>query len=164
MYFKKFPNFLYDFEINGQREVRLVKDITTNVRLRTEILSNITLYDEYDIRDGETPEIIAEKVYGSPKYHWVVMLCNLTFDWISDFPMPYNDLEKFITQKYGSGNENATHHNVDNEGFIVDADNPEATSVSNTQYEDSINESKRRIKLVSPSLLFKILNSFDKIV
>ncbi len=164
MYFNNFNNMLYDFEINGERKLTLVKDVTKNVRIRTEILSNITLYDEYDIVDGETPEIIAEKVYGSAEYHWVVMLCNLKFDWIDDFPLPYVELEKYITQKYGSGNEDDTHHYIDDSGFIVDEDNAEATSVSNRQYEEAQNEAKRRIKLISPTLLNQILNSFDNLI
>ena len=82
MYFKQFPTFTYDFTINGKTEYLLVKDISQNVRVRKEILANITLYDEYDIKDGETPEMIAEKVYGSPLYHWVVMLCNQKYNYI----------------------------------------------------------------------------------
>lgn len=164
MYFNNFNNMLYDFEINGQRKLTLVKDITKNVRIRTEVLSNLTLYDEYDIQDGETPEIIAEKVYGSSEYHWVVMLCNSKFDWLDDYPLPYDNLSKYVTQKYGEGNEDAVHHYIDLNGFIVDENNPEATSVSNRQYEDAQNELKRRIKLISPTLLSQILNSFDNLI
>lgn len=164
MYFKNFNDFIYDFEINGERVLTRVKDITKNVRLRTEILSNITLYDEYDIQYGETPEVIAERVYGSAEYHWVVMLCNERFDWIDDFPLTQPQLDNYVTQKYGAGNEDATHHYIDDNGYIVDEDNAEATSVSNSQYEDAQNEAKRRIKLISPSLLFKIIDSFDELI
>lgn len=164
MYFRNFNNILYDFEINGERKLTLVKDITKNVRIRTSILSNLTLYDEYDIREGDTPEIISEKVYGSPEYHWVVMLCNQKYDWIADFPLTQPEMDNFLTQKYGSGNEDAIHHYVNNDGFEVSSDDAEATSVSNRTYEDDINEEKRRIKLIAPSLLFKILNSFDELI
>lgn len=164
MYFKNFNNFLYDFSINNVRKLILVKDITKNVRVRTAILSNVTLFDEYDIVDGETPEIIAEKIYGSSEYHWVVMLCNQRYDWIQDFPLSYYELDKYITQKYGAGNEDATHHYINNDGYQVDSSNAEATSVSNRQYEEGKNEEKRRIKLVSPTLLFQILDQFDDIV
>ena len=77
MYFDNFPTFLYPFKINNKVEYKLIKDISQNVRVRKEILANITLYDEYDIRDGDTPEIISEKVYGSPLYHWVVLYMSL---------------------------------------------------------------------------------------
>jgi hypothetical protein len=162
MYFKKFPKFLYDFKINGENKVALVKDITQNVRIRTQILENITLYDEYDIKDGETPEIVAEKIYGSPEYHWVVMLCNHRFDYINDFPLSTNNLEEHITQKYGAGNEYNVHHYIDSNGNIVDSS--QGTPVSNYQFEDDENEKKRRIKLISPELLQTILKNFKELI
>jgi hypothetical protein len=162
MYFDNFITFLYDFKINGKTEYKLVKDITRNVRLRKEILSNVTLYDEYDIRDGETSEMIAEKVYGSPLYHWVVMLCNDRYNYVDDFPLPSYELEKHVTAKYGTGNEYDTHHYIDNKGFIVDSS--QGTPVSNYQYETEVNESKRRIKLISPSLLNNILKNFKDLI
>jgi len=160
MYFKKFPKFLYNFKVNGQEKDILVKDITQNVRVRKEILENITLYDEYDIKDGETPEIIAEKVYGSSTYHWVIMLCNQRYDYINDFPLSSYNLEQHITEKYGAGNEYNIHHYIDSNGNIVDSSNAEATSVSNYNYETSENEKKRRIKLIAPELLQTILKNF----
>lgn len=164
MYFKDFSTILYDFEINGERKITRVKDITKNVRIRTEILSNITLYDEYDIIHGETPEIVAERIYGSPEYHWVVMLCNQRYDWIADFPLTQLELNQYVTDKYGAGNEDDVHHYVDANGYEVDSSQSGATSVSNRQYEETQNESKRRIKLISPNLLFKILKSFEDLI
>ena len=164
MYFENFPTFLYDFKINGKTEYKLVKDISQNVRVRKEILSSVTLYDEYDIRDGETPEIISEKVYGTPLYHWVIMLCNDKYNYIDDFPLPSYELEKHVTNKYGVGNEYDIHHYINANGFTVDASQAGATSVSNYDYEVSVNESKRRIKLISPSLLNTILKNFKDII
>jgi hypothetical protein len=163
MYFKNFDKIYYDFEIAGKHQLHIVTDITKNLRFKKEILANITVYDEYDVKDGETPEIIAEKIYGNPNYHWIIMLVNERYDYLNDFPLSTYNLEQHITQKYGAGNEYDTHHYVDLKGFIVDADNAEATSVSNYQYEDDLNESKRRIKIVSPSLINTILRNFDSL-
>lgn len=160
MYFNNFPKIYYDFEINGTRQLKIVADITKNVRFRQELLAGITLYDEYDIKDGETPEIIAEKVYGSAQYHWIIMLVNERYDYIEDFPVTSYYLDKIVTQKYGAGHEYDTHHYVDTNGFIVDQWNPEATSVSNFQYEDDLNESKRRIKLISKSMVADIVKNY----
>ena len=126
MYFKEFPKFFYDFkDSNGNPDMRVVRDITRNVRFRKEILENVTFFDEYDIQDGETPEIIAEKVYGNPKYHWVIMLMNQKWDYISDFPLEETTLQKEIVRKFNptitatswsySGNTitvNATNHGL----------------------------------------------------
>jgi hypothetical protein len=100
MYFKDFPQFLYDFNYGDKVKTRVVLDITRNVRFKSELLENITLYDEYDIVDGETPEIISEKFYGTPEYHWVVMLANGKYDYRSDFPLIEPVLQKHIADVY----------------------------------------------------------------
>ena len=100
MYFKEFPQFLYDFNYGDRIKTSLVTDITRNVRVRKEILENVTLFDEYDIIDGETPEIISEKLYGTPEYHWVVMLANGKYDYRSDFPLQESVLQKHIATVY----------------------------------------------------------------
>lgn len=163
MYFSKFPKMYYDFLINGKRKLYTITDITKNVRVRKEILANISLYDEYDIKDGETPEIIAEKIYGNAKYHWIIMLVNERYNYTDDFPMTYYELEQHITRKYGAGHEYDTHHYVNLAGYTVDQYNSEATAISNYQYEDELNESKRRIKIVSPKSISVILRNFSEL-
>jgi len=161
MYFDNFPSFLYPFKINGKTEYKLVKDISQNVRIRKEILSSVTLYDEYDVRDGETPEHIAERIYGSPLYHWVVMLCNEKYNYIDDYPLTIPQLEKHIDTKYGT-NKYGVHHYVNAEGYIVNS--TQGTSVSNYDYEFALNETKRRIKLISPTLLNTIIKNFKDLI
>jgi hypothetical protein len=94
MYFKEFPKFLYDFKYGNETKTSVVTDITRNVRFRKELLENVTLYDEYDIVDGETPEIIAEKIYGTPEYHWIIMLLNSRYDYLTDFPKTDTDCDE----------------------------------------------------------------------
>jgi hypothetical protein len=167
MYFNNFEQIYYDFNIKGKSDLYVVTDITKNIRFRKEILSNITLYDEYDIIDGETPEIIAEKVYGNPTYHWVVMLANDRYNYLQDFPLSQYELLEHTIEKYGAGNEYSVHHYIDENGFIVDQNNVNfkgitsiTTSVSNYEYEDAENEKKRRIKIVSPEIINTVLKNF----
>lgn len=164
MYFKDIPTILYDFDIKKTKNFKIVKDITHNVRVRKELLSNISLYDEYDIRDGETPEIIAHKIYGNSEYHWIIMLANDRYDYINDFPLSAYNLEQHIIQKYGIPGAYDTHHYIDSNGYVVDSSNPDATSVSNYQYEDELNETKRRIKIISPELLNTILKNYKDLL
>ena len=100
MYFANFPKIVYDFDLSNGTDYRVITDITKNVRFRKNILENITLYDYYDIADGETPEIISEKVYGTPYYHWVIMLANQRYDYINDFPLSQLELDTYLTSKY----------------------------------------------------------------
>jgi hypothetical protein len=137
----------------------LMKDITRNIRFRRDLLANVTVYDEYDIVDGETPEIIAEKIYGNAEYHWIIMLANDRYDYRNDFPLTYVDLQRYIEDKYGADADDI-HHYLDSRGYFVDSDFPGAVSVSNRQYEEDLNESKRRIKIISRDLINTILKNF----
>lgn len=163
MYFANFPNLYYEFDIGGERVLKVVRDITTNIRIRKEILENITLFDEYDIIEGETPEIVAAKVYGSPMYHWVILLCNQRYDYINDWPLSSSAFEQYVSEKY-PGTTGSVHHYETAEGYVVNNTWPGATAVTNYDYELRVNESKRRIKLVSPSMLNDILSQFKTLV
>lgn len=100
MYFKDFPTIFYQFDIGSDTVLKTIRDITANVRLRKELLSNITIYDSYDIQEGDTPEIIAAKYYGSSQLHWAIMLANETFDYQVDFPMADAVLQQYVVDKY----------------------------------------------------------------
>lgn len=162
MYFKKFPTVYYPYNVNGVDQYIVVKDITINVRFVKEVLSNITLWETYDIKDGETPEIIAEKIYGSPLYHWIVMLTNERYDYINDFPLGYYDLEQSTISKYGADHIYDTHHYENDEGYVVDSSYPGAYEVSNFEYEERMNESKRSIKVIGKPIIEQIVAEFNK--
>ena len=134
-------------------------DITRNIRFRRDILANITVYDYYDIVSGETPEIVAEKIYGNAQYHWIVMLVNERYDYLSEWPLTQVALDQFVSDKYGN-QADGIHHYIDYNGFQVSSDVPGATSVSNRQYEDQVNESKRSIKIISRELISTIIKNF----
>ena len=159
MYFKDFPKFIYDFNYGENSKTSVVTDITRNVRFRKQLFSEITYYDEYDIVDGETPEIIAEKIYGNAEYHWIIMLANDKYDYISDFPLAEQQLTRHIQEVYGA-NANDVKHYVNAEGYIVNSDAPGAVPETFATNERNINESKRRIKIISPQLVNTILKNF----
>ena len=162
MYFNKLPEMLYNFKVGNTEKVYVVRDITVNVRMLNEVLQNVTLYDEYDIVDGETPEVISEKLYGSPTYHWAIMIANQKFDYTADFPLPYDRLQQYVIDKYGD--LNTIHHYEDPAGNVVNSDTVSSTPISNIMHEEKLNEAKRRIKVISKTLLQQITNEFDNIV
>ena len=121
MYFANFPKIVYDFDLSNGVDYKIVTDITRNVRLRKQILENISLYDYYDIAEGETPEIISEKIYGTPYYHWVIMLANQRYDYVNDFPLSQLELDAYIDKKYGDKKYHIHDYKVD--GFIKEGVN-----------------------------------------
>lgn len=117
MYFANFPKIVYDFDLASGTNYQIVTDITRNVRFRKQVLENISLYDYYDMNEGETPEIVSEKIYGTPYYHWVIMLANQRYDYINDFPVSQIELDALVAQKYGITKIEHIHHYEYN-GFI----------------------------------------------
>jgi hypothetical protein len=162
MYFNNFPEIQYPFKISKRESIRIVRDITQNVRFRKEVLENVTLYDDYYIKDGETPEIISAKYYGDSRYHWVIMLVNQKYDYIEDFPRPQRILEEYIFEKYEDPYE--VKHYENSEGYIVDDTYTGASEITYYDYEQSLNDSKRKIRLISPELLSKVLKEFKDLI
>lgn len=120
MYFSQFPKIYYDLPVTSTTDttLQILTDITINVRIRKQILENITLYDEYDMKEGETPEIVAEKYYGNPELHWAIMLANERYDYHNDFPMSTQELYENTIAKYGADDLNQVHH-YEKDGLIV---------------------------------------------
>jgi hypothetical protein len=163
-YFNKLPEIYYNFIVNGNDKLFIIRDITTNIRPLKDTLDNIALYDLYDIVDGETPEIISNKFYGSPNYHWAIMIANQIYDYVNDWPLPYDRLVQYCSDKYGEGNIYLIHHYEDENGYVVNSDYPLATPIDNITYEEKINESKRTIKLVSLQIIQQMSSEFEQLM
>lgn len=159
MYFENLPDMLYAFRIDGKLVLKTVKDITANVRPLKRILEQVVYYEDYDIDGDDTPEIIAEKMYGDPLLHWVILLVNEKYNYLEDWPIPDWKMSEYVTLKYGAGNEYDIHqiygrdHYVSPTGRIVDSTSPLAEPVTNFQYEQDLNDKKRRIRVVNPKLI-----------
>jgi hypothetical protein len=145
--------------LETQTKALILTDITRNIRFRRDILANITVYDFYDVVEGETPEIVAEKIYGNAQYHWIVMLVNERYDYLGDWPLTQPALDAYVIDKYGS-TANSIHHYENSKGITVASDYPSAVPITNANYEAQVNESKRRIKIISAQLLSTILKNF----
>jgi hypothetical protein len=98
-YFSKFPKVTYNF---GGNNVDVVTNITVRFAIEKKLKENLVTYFNYTIRDGDTPEIIASKLYDNPEYHWVVMMLNDIIDVEEDWPLQYNAMNRFIERKYST--------------------------------------------------------------
>lgn len=159
MYFEKFPYDVYS--LDDRQTIQLITDIFRRITISEELKNNYSIYDNYDIKEGETPEILADKIYGDSNYHWVILHVNEIIDPRFDWPLSNFQLQKFVSGKYGSANVQLTHHWEDANGNWVNSDYPLATPISNFTYEDNLNESKRRIKLLKPNYLLDLEIEFD---
>ena len=165
MYFEKFPKIVYS--LDGGTSGFPVTDIFRRVKAQTQELLTAAAYDEYDIKDGETPEILAHKFYGNADLHWVILIANDIIDPRWDWPLTSAQLKNYITDKYGVGNEYNLKYYVTNDTYEDVVHSSYAGSklpVNNTDYEDQINEAKRKIKIVKAQFLPNFINDFNGVL
>jgi hypothetical protein len=114
-YFGAFPKIEYDINnistyIYGPHET--VTDIFFRFGILRSIVDDVTSYYTYEVQDSDTPELLAEQVYGDSGAAWIILYANGMVDPLFDWPLNYDAFQKMIIGKYGSV-ENAkttTHH------------------------------------------------------
>jgi len=104
-FLENFPRVSYD--INRGRNTKYSTyitsvNITARIAFIKEVLANAASYYKYTIKDGDTPEKVANKVYGDPEAHWMVLYANDIYDPHYDWPLEYSSFISFIEKKYGS--------------------------------------------------------------
>ena len=161
MYFNSMPKIYYDSAGTGQPKI--VTNLMRRVGLRSKVKTNTMLFDTYNVREGETPEIIAHKMYGDPELHWIVMLVNNIIDRYHDWPMAGAQFNSYLNQKYvdadGNPNTGGVHHYEINQTSgdtkttieVTDLTNyPNALVVTNFEYEQLRQDKIREIRLLDP--------------
>lgn len=158
MYFKNIPRILYSLDSN--RTTFLATDIFRRVKSDYQNIQNSLAYDEYDIKEDETPEILADQIYNNPQLHWVILIVNEIIDPRWDWPLDVITLESYIDEKYGDTKNNVRYY-VNNDGDVVHSSYAGVkTPVTNYNYEVELNESKRRIRILKPQFVPVFITSF----
>lgn len=174
-YFSKFPKGYYDIKGNGQ--VKLVTDLLRRVKVRSKIRDETSLYQTYDVPNGERPETTAFKHFGDTELHWIILMTNDITDAYYQWPLSEQDFEAYVKDKYdnpgsvhhyevtqssgrqtGNGPEDYTHK------VQVNSDAVGAQSVSNYEYEQRLQDERRTIKLLQPQYLGLFIEEFERLV
>ena len=100
-YFNYFPKVYY-FPNQELESLDVLTNITTRFSFEQKFKENSSTYYKYTVQDGETPEIIAAKLYGSSEKHWVILNMNDIVDPLYDWPLSQRNIIKFIDSKYTS--------------------------------------------------------------
>ena len=184
----KLPDLLYNFSSKPlDPDFLVVKNIWRRAQILTEYKSQVSLFVEDQVGDGERPEDVATRLYRNPFYNWTVLVMNDITDYYAQWPRSVTQLQDFINQKYE--NAQATKHHVTTEvkdannnvivpaGKIVASNfqvayyngsttvtaNPVA-SVSNAQYETELNSRKQAIQVIKPDLIEDFVATYGEIL
>ena len=174
-YFDRFPLITYDMKNNNV--YKLVPDILRRVKLRAAIRSGVFLFDKYDVPYGDKPEDIAFKFYGDAELHWVVLMTNNITDRYYQWPMTQPQFQEFLEDKYD--NPDGIHHyeitrtsgrttsnGPGDYSHLVECNSDEegASSVSNRDYEERLQDQYRQIRLLDPKYITTFTEEFFALV
>ena len=172
MYFDAFPVIPYDSK--GDLNYKDVTNLLRRVGMRAKLKSNTLLYDTYNVKEGETPEIIAHKLYGDAQLHWIILLINDITDRYHQWPMSGGQFLDYLNDKYS--NPDAIHHyettqtsgdtKVKIEVFNeVDEDAYTGlTPITNREYEEQEQDKRRKIRLLDPSFTEQFIDEYQKLI
>lgn len=192
-YFRELPDLEYPSPLsskNSSLEYVRAKNLFRRVKLRDDLENVVVLFNKYQIPEGARPDVVAEELYGSSDYDWVLLLSAKITSVRNQWPLSDRDLYNFVENKYGIENVNEikfyeTTEVKDSEGRlilpegkVVDKNftiyNPDDSTrsttlnpvvgISNYEYEVRKNEDKRSIYPLKPEYLQLYLNDMRKIM
>jgi hypothetical protein len=217
-YFNNFPLTFYSSGANNVTSVDTVTNVIARFGFEESLKENSSAFYPYFIKDSDTPEIIATKIYNNPERHWIVLMFNDIMDPQYDWPLPYESFIKYVDQKYSSSSyannstsgaglswaknsanvqayykvvtRTAAKKNPENktitEKIQVDANtyaNVVASTASYTlsngdvinetvtketrtyyQYEEELNDDKRKIKILKPEFISAVMKEFKEVI
>ena len=100
-YFNFFPTTYYT-NSDSSSDLDTVTNIIARFAFENSTKNNTNVFYPYEIQDGDTPEIIASKYYGSPERHWIVLMYNDIVDPQFDWPLDQRTIIKYINNKYST--------------------------------------------------------------
>ena len=172
MYFNSFPIIPYDSK--GDLQFKDVTNLLRRVGMRTKLKTNTFLYDTYNVKEGETPEMIAHKLYGDSQLHWIILLVNEITDRYHQWPMTGGQFLDYLNDKYS--NPDGIHHyettqtsgdtkvKIEVENDVDEDAYTGLTPITNREYEENEQDKRRQIRLVDPSFVEQFIDEFKKLI
>ena len=170
MYFENFPLIPYDSV--GDGKFKIVTNLLKRVAVRSKVNINSSLFDIYDVKEGESPELLADKLYGDAELHWVILLVNDITDRYHQWPMSNNQFLAYVNDKYS--NVDATHHyeisqtsgdtTIKIDIGTDNTDYPTASIITNAEFEEDLQDKKRKIRLLDPAYIESFVTEFEELM
>ena len=192
-FFSYVPRFEYISRLPGASisEYITVKNLFRRANLNPEVFNDLTNFTQYKIIGDERPDQIADKIYQNPYYDWVVLLSNNIINLVEEWPLSQESFQKYMTSKYGDDINffNIHHHETieqkDSTGrtflpgglqvpesftfTFSDFDNRITKTnitkeVTNLEYEENIQLSRRNIFLLRPEFLSTAVENLENVM
>lgn len=146
-YFREVSDLLYQSQEpnrNSSYDYARVKNLFRRAKIRDDFFKNATVFTKYKIIGNERPDQVAEKVYGSSTYDWVVLISNNILNIRTEWPLSDGELSEYLERKYTETELLQAHHYettlvTDSRGkMIVPPGKIVDSNFSATYYDDNI--------------------------
>ena len=170
-----------------------VKNFFKKGKLRDDLFQDLTVFEKYSIKGDDRPDNVANEIYGDANLDWVVLLSNNIVNIQNEWPLSQQSFEIYVLDKYKTlAKLDEVHHYESNEvkdstgviifpkGVRVSAAqsvsyyeplneeqitvNPVSKAVTNYQYEQKVNDDKRRIFLIKPIYLNVVFDDLEEMM
>ena len=170
-----------------------VKNFFKKGRIREDLFQDLTVFEKYSVKGDDRPDNVAFEIYDDPTLDWVVLTSNNITNVQNEWPLSQKAFEDYIIDKYKTDEKlNEIHHYESNEikdtngviifpkGVRVSAAqsvsyfeplseesvtvNPISRAVTNFEYEQKVNDDKRRIFLIKPIYLGVVFDDLEEMM
>ena len=189
-YFRELPDLRYPSflpEKTSSLDYVEVKNIFRRAKLRDDLQNNFTIFDKYEIPMGARPDTVAEDLYGSAQFDWVILTVAGILNVRNEWPLSDRDIYYYSFDKYGESLNSVRFFETNEvkdtngrlilpKGKVVDSNftipkpgeptatlNP-VTGISNYEYEVRLNEEKRNIFVLREEYLQQFLNDMRELM
>jgi hypothetical protein len=100
-YFNYFPKTVYSMD-DKSNKLDSITNIIARFSFEEKLKENSSAFYKYDIKDSDTPEIIARKFYDNSERHWIVLLFNNIIDPQWDWPLNDRLFNDYVDSKYST--------------------------------------------------------------
>tara|TARA_Y200000002_G_scaffold249930_1_gene207068 strand:- start:4262 stop:5137 length:876 start_codon:yes stop_codon:yes gene_type:complete len=98
-FFKLFPKVPYDLRNDGV--LQNIVNIYRSVRPLQNFVDNVSAYKFYEVKNGERPDIVSERLYGTPDYYWTFFILNeFLHDGLASWPLSQENLQDYMVTEY----------------------------------------------------------------
>ena len=195
-YFDLIPDFDYVSRLPDAKisDYIRVKNFFRRATLREDIFQSLTFFTKYSVEGNDRPDNVAHKVYENSDLDWVILLANNITHIPTEWPMPQNDFDRFLLDKYDNYDNiyNGVHHHETVEvkdsndvtivpaGLEVSSDFNQTyydyyvsgmvtasditRPVTNYQYEEKIENKKREIFILKQEYLTVIIDDIEDLM
>ena len=189
-YFRELPNIRYPSflkEKTSSFDYVEAKNLFRRTKLRDDLQNNFTLFEKYVIPGEARPDNVAQELYGSDQFDWVILIVAGINNVRNEWPLNARDLYNYCLDKYGDALNSVRFFETTEvkdssgrlilpKGKVVDSNftipkpgTPTATlnpvvGISNFEYETRLNDDKRNIFILRRGYLQDFVNDFREVM